>query len=180
MQVDNSMDVKEKLDVFRVLYDEKQDKNVNIASVLQKRQQQGKEPGAKKQRVASELVVRGDKQKARLARKQRQRKQTEAYTKQIERIHKFYTSEISALQHAWDTERETLEDKVQDLNQQILELQTTNQSLKNTLESTENQLENYALLYKESTKEMESNRESEQKKKAVLSRLRMEMAMERK
>eukprot|EP00339_Tiarina_fusa_P030371 CAMPEP_0117005200 /NCGR_PEP_ID=MMETSP0472-20121206/5908_1 /TAXON_ID=693140 ORGANISM="Tiarina fusus, Strain LIS" /NCGR_SAMPLE_ID=MMETSP0472 /ASSEMBLY_ACC=CAM_ASM_000603 /LENGTH=134 /DNA_ID=CAMNT_0004706387 /DNA_START=111 /DNA_END=512 /DNA_ORIENTATION=- len=134
---------------------------MNVLSVLQKRQLGGKDgAAAKKQKIT---ISTEDKPV-----KRTKRKHSRAHTLQVERIHKFYTSEICSLQSAWESERSTLQENIDSLRQQLANEQEEKKLMEEKFIELENLAQNYALLYNESAKEIEENKEEQQKKKAIL------------
>lgn len=96
---------------LRVLYNKDKDRNVDVLSVLQKRQYAGKERAAKKQRTGTAPVTVTQSSNTNTT-KRIQRKLQAKHTAQLEKIHKFYTTEIASLQSAWEEERGDLDDVI--------------------------------------------------------------------
>ena len=165
-----------KSQAFRVLYDKGQDPNVEITSLLQKRQHniKGKTSLKKKQRT-HDVSITGKQSNTKSSRLNEQlAKQNEQmslrHAREVQQIHQFYTSQISSLQANWEVERAQFQETIEILEQQLEEVSTRKsatrdhapkhffqekeensrivEELETALDESENYNHNLSLLYK--------------------------------
>lgn len=121
---------------------------VNVNTLLRKRDLASKQGTAKKQKT-NELSLDDSRKLSKYLRNQ-SKQLTSQHTQQLERVHKFYTSEITSLQNGWDIERQELEERIASLETLLEKNAIKNEYLKEMgkrLQQAENKAENYAMLY---------------------------------